>query len=224
MATQKANNHLNSMGKIEFLINSPKLTQAETVQKCQTLAQMKPACIWVKPCYVQPVVAFLRSEGVKVGTVIGCSDGSTHTQIKVAEAKRALTEGAIQLAAPLNVGFTREETKQDLLADLHAMSGIAHMNGATFEMIINPEFLDIKEMLGGSLIAKQADVDVISFPVDALDEDWETNLVAPLRKQFGEGVVLKGLLQHAAPDDVLQFLTRGLDRLGIIKVHNSNPS
>ena len=219
MGIHKAENNLKSIGCIEFIINSPTLTRAETIKKCKSVIEMRPSCVWVKPCYVQPAVALLRGEGVQVGTLIGCLDGSTHTQIKVAEAKRALTEGALRLAAPVNVGFARKEAKQDLLKDLHAMSGIAHMNGAAFEMILKPDFLDMKEMLEVSLIAKPANVDVISFPVDDSDWDWSANLVAPLRKQHGEDVELKGLLRHVNQTDLRQLFTKGLDRLGINQIN-----
>ncbi len=220
MQTQNTASNLGTMGKIEYIIMDPILTKIETLKGCQAAARRKPAGVWVKPCYVQAVVALLRSADIPVGTMISCSDGSTHTQIKVAEAKRALTEGALRLAAPINLGFAKEAGTQDLLADLQAMSGIAHMNGATFEVILKPDLLTTNELREAARAAERADVDVISFPADGLGNGGHTDLAALLRETLSSFVALKGLFQQVNIFDLSEHFNQGLDRVGVQQIND----
>jgi deoxyribose-phosphate aldolase len=201
--------------QVEIMINNPHLTEAETIAKCQSVLDFQPACVWVKPCYLQVVTQCLRRKGTLVGTVIGCPDGSNTTQVKLAEAKRALTEGATRLSMPINLGYVRERRLEALFKDLHAISGIAHMNGAGMEASFDPAYLNMDDILQIVQASLKAKVDTLSFPLVNAQKIWDFTLVDLLNEILGGSIPLKGLIQQADSSDLPEFLRRGLARVGI---------
>lgn len=215
MGPQKTGQKNSNRGQLELLIIDPLLTETETLENCRLARGYNPTVLWVKPCYVQAAAAFLRSADIQIGTIIGCLDGSNHTQIKVAEAKRALTEGATHLGMYPNVGYAREKNKNALLADLKAVSGIAHMNGASFEVTLHPEYLEKAELVEAAIIARQADVDVVSLPVESVDSGEHFRLAAHIKNRMGDAVMIKGLLHLASMPNLSDLKITGVDRLGV---------
>ena len=201
--------------QVEILINNPHLTETETIAKCQSVLDFQPACVWVKPCYLQVVTQCLRRKGTLVGTVIGCPDGSNTTEIKVAEAKRALMEGATRLAMPVNLGYARERRLEALFKDLHAISGIAHMNGAGMEASFDPAYLNMDDILQIVQASLKAKVDTLSFPLDNALKIWDFTLVDLLNETLGGSIQLKGLIQQAGSSDLPEIFKRGLVCVGI---------
>lgn len=218
MRFQKSDDKFPAARRVDFLFNDPALTEAETIANCRSVLQFMPACLWVKPCYVQGAVSELRDENVDIGTVIGCPDGSNNTHTKVAGAKRALTEGATLLAIPLNIGYIREARRPALFDDLNAVSGIAHMNSAKIEAVLNPDLLEEHEILDAARIALHAKVDVLSFPVDFADGQWNQGLFDLLNRNVGEFVTLKGLVQKASVSDLMNLFEAGFSCLGVKEI------
>lgn len=215
MRSQKPDDKFTVVGRVEFLFNDPALTEAETIANCRSVMQLKPACLWVKPCYVRGVVAELRDVIVDIGTIIGCPDGSNTTHTKVVEAKRALTEGATHLAEPINIGYIRAAGHTALLDDLRAVSGIAHMNSAKVEAVLDPNLLEEQEILDAARIAHQANMDVLSFPVDIADGQWNQGLFDLLNRKMDGSICLKGLVGKASISVLLNMFEAGFSYLGI---------
>jgi deoxyribose-phosphate aldolase len=201
--------------RIDIMIDSPAITETETIAQCRSAAGIHPASVWVKPCFLQAVMTCLRKEGIPIGTTIGCLDGATTSQIKVAEAKRALTEGATRLAISVNLGFVRAEQQEALIKDLSAVAGIAHMNGARVEAFFDPAFLDSNQILMLAQASVKADIDVLSFPVEGPSEDWDFSMVPLLLQKMRAVLLLKGLVTGVKISDSEKFFDHGLDFLAI---------
>jgi deoxyribose-phosphate aldolase len=218
MELQKPDRNIDDTGQLELLVVDPLLTEQETLENCRSGLRYNPAVIWVKPCYIQAAAAFLRDKHVRVGTTIGCLDGSTHTKIKVAEAKRALTEGATHLGMYINLGFLREEKNDVLLVDLQAVSGITHMNGAIFEVVLDSAYLESTEMVEAAKAAKQAGADVVSVTTQRDDFDWDFSLIERIKEAIGDSVIVKGLLHSVEKPQLLKLFNKGLDCFGIERI------
>ena len=147
--------------------------------------------------------------------MIGCPDGSNTTEIKVAEAKRALMEGATRLAMPVNLGYARERRLDALFKDLHAISGIAHMNGIGLEASFDPAYLNKEDVLQVAQASLKAKVDTLSFPLDNALKIWDFTLVDLLNAKLGGSIQLKGLIQQAGSSDLPEIFKRGLVCVGI---------
>lgn len=201
---------------VDFLFIDPTSTESETVEKCQSVLKFQPASVWVKPCYVQTVVTDLRNRDIRIGTIIGSQDGSNTTQIKVAQAKRALTEGATILALPVNVGYVRELRFEALAKEIHAVSGIAHMNHAIIEVMFKLEWLQEQEILSAVKSIQRTDPDIISIPINSKAGSWHLDLITRLKDAVEKPVEIKAYVQNPSTSDLTILFASGLSRLGIV--------
>src|SRR5687768_4717019 len=79
---------------IDHSLLRPELTEADVLAGCELAARYHVATVCVKPCDVRLAKEALQDSDVLVSTVVGFPHGSNLTSIKVAEAEKAMDEGA----------------------------------------------------------------------------------------------------------------------------------
>lgn len=87
---------------------NPHATKAEISKLCAEAAEHKFFAVCVNPYYVRQAVKELAPTNVAVATVIGFPLGMNLTDIKIAEAQRALSEGAEELDLVINIGALKD--------------------------------------------------------------------------------------------------------------------
>ena len=93
---------------IDHTLLSPTATQAEIEKLCEEAKEFGFYAVCVNPFYVRNAVKLLSSSKVAVATVIGFPLGQNLTDIKIAEAQRAISEGAEELDMVINVGALKD--------------------------------------------------------------------------------------------------------------------
>ena len=91
---------------------NPQSTRADISKLCQEAAEHGFFAVCVNPYFVRQAVKELASSNVAVATVIGFPLGANLTDIKIAEAQRALSEGAEELDMVINIGALKEGNKE----------------------------------------------------------------------------------------------------------------
>src|SRR5512142_2739799 len=89
---------------IDHSLLRPELTEADVIAGCELAARYHTATVCVKPCHVKLAKEALKNSDVKVSTTIGFPHGAHMTAIKVAEAQRAMDDGAVELDMVMNIG------------------------------------------------------------------------------------------------------------------------
>ena len=79
---------------IDHTLLNPQATKAEISKLCDEAKEHKFFAVCVNPHYVRQAVKELSSSEVAVATVIGFPLGANLTDIKIAEAQKAVSEGA----------------------------------------------------------------------------------------------------------------------------------
>jgi len=97
--------------------------------------------------------------------VINYPYGTSTTQAKVAEAKRALMEGAQELSTPINAGYLFGEMDDLLLSDLRALCGLARMNNARCGVIVDVSVFSNEQIQKATQLANSASADRLLFSV-----------------------------------------------------------
>ena len=82
----------------------PVLTDADMENGCAVALEYDVASVCIKPYAVTMAARWLKGSSVAVGTVIGFPHGGHATAIKVAEAERAMADGAVELDMVVNIG------------------------------------------------------------------------------------------------------------------------
>ncbi len=204
---------------IDAILLEPQLTEAETLSECEEAKKMGLASVVVKPCFVRQAVNALRGTAVTVGTVIGFPHGSNTAHIKLAEAKRALTEGALELVVMGNLGYLKADAFDQYREDLKGVIGLAHMNGAKVKVVLEMGYLTEPEALSALEQAIHLSADWIVAatgfcPNSATLRD--VNLIVSAVEGQAQVAVMDGT---ASLRDMLAFIEAGCSRVG-----SSNPS
>jgi len=201
-------------GAIDHTLLSPELTEAETLAGCALAKGTPLASVIVKPCFVRQAVAALKGSTVPVGTVIGFPHGSSTTHVKISEAKRALTEGALELEMVLNLGYLRGGKRELVKDDIRAVCGLAHMNGARVKVVLESGYLSDEERIIASHLAVEAGADWIVTATGFGPSGANLRDAQLIRETVGESVQIKAAGGIHTLQDVLVFINAGCTRVG----------
>lgn len=195
MNNKKAQTQSQFFSSITYCILDPKLTEQDTVYECQQAKKYHIESVIVKPCYLRQAVTAFRGSDLSVGTVIGFPHGSSTTYVKMAETKRALTEGAQELSVVIHPGYLNEKSEDILFKDLETVSGLGHMNGVKVNAILNMTDFPNEIFQIAIQVANRASIDRIIF---SLNQDWDDEVIdfvlsissaTPVSNSFHKGVM-----------------------------------
>src|SRR5262245_39714656 len=117
------------------------LTDADLEQGCRVARAYDVASVCIKPYAVRLAAAVLAGSSVAVGTTIGFPHGGHVTAVKVAEAERAMDDGARELDMVANVGKVLGKDWRYVSDDVRAVVEAAHRRGALVKVIFENCFL-----------------------------------------------------------------------------------
>jgi deoxyribose-phosphate aldolase len=128
---------------IDHTLLSPQATKAEITKLCEEAKEHKFFAVCVNPYWVRQAVKELSSSDVAVATVIGFPLGANLTDIKIAEAQRAVSEGAEELDLVINVGALKDKDYQYVADEIQAIVKVA--KGRPVKVIIETDLLTDEE-------------------------------------------------------------------------------
>lgn len=199
---------------IDAVLLAPQLTEAETVAGCEEAKMMGLASVIVKPCFVRQAVDALRGSEVRVGTVIGFPHGSNTAHIKLSEAKRALTECAVELIVVGNLGYLKAGAFDRYREDLKGVLGLAHMNGARVKVVLEMGFLTESETLSAVEEVVRLNADWVVASTGFCSNNPTLRDVKTLIKVLDGRAEVAMMAGVTSLQDVQVFLEDGCTRVG----------
>src|SRR5437868_13924947 len=122
------------------LLQQP-LTDDELDRGCRLAREYDVASVCIKPYYVRRAAELLAGSTVAVGTTIGFPHGGHVTAIKVAEAERAMEDGATELDMVVNIGKVLSKDWRFVADDMRAVVDVAHRRKGLVKVIFENCFL-----------------------------------------------------------------------------------
>ena len=126
---------------IDHSLLQPTLTDAELDQGCRLAREYDVASVCIKPYAVRRAAELLAGSSVAVGTTVGFPHGGHATALKVAEAERALADGAAELDMVVNLGKVLSKEWGFVVADVHAVVEAARRRKGLVKVIFENCFL-----------------------------------------------------------------------------------
>jgi deoxyribose-phosphate aldolase len=117
------------------------LTDAELKAGCGLAREYDVASVCIKPYAVPLAKQLLAGSTVAVGTTVGFPHGGHVTAIKVAEADKAMDDGATELDMVVNIGKVLGKDWDFVAADIRAVVEAAHRRKALVKVIFENCFL-----------------------------------------------------------------------------------
>jgi deoxyribose-phosphate aldolase len=136
------------------------------------------------------------------------------TEIKVAEARRALADGAAELDMVLAIGALRSGRDADVQADIEAVVDVAHAAGAIVKVIFENAYLTDEEKIRACHLSGAAGADFVKTstgfaPGGATHED-----LALMRANVSPNVQVKAAGGVRTLDALLAVRALGVSRIG----------
>jgi deoxyribose-phosphate aldolase len=199
---------------IDHSLLKPELDDAFVEAGCRLAAANDVASVCVRPADVRRSVALLAGTDVAVGTTIGFPHGNHVTDIKVAEARRALADGATELDMVLPIGALRSGRDDDVEADISALVAVAHQAGAIVKVIFENAYLTDDEKIRACRLSEAAGADFVKTstgfaPSGATHED-----LALMRANTSLHIQVKAAGGVRTLDALLAVMALGVTRIG----------
>jgi deoxyribose-phosphate aldolase len=127
---------------IDHSLLAPTLTWDELEAGCRLALAYDVASVCIMPYALARCADLLAGSTVVPSTTIGFPHGGHTTAVKVAEAERAVADGAAELDMVVNVSLVRSGRWADVRADIRAVTETAHAAGRRVKVIFENCFLD----------------------------------------------------------------------------------
>ena len=133
---------------IDHTLLSPQATRDEISKLCNEAKEHGFYSVCVNPYHVRQAVKELASSKVAVACVIGFPLGANLTDIKIAEAQRAISEGAEELDLVINIGALKDGEIDYVTEEIRSIVKVA--KGAPVKVIIECDLLTEQEKIAAS--------------------------------------------------------------------------
>jgi deoxyribose-phosphate aldolase len=127
---------------IDHSLLQPTLTDGDLERGCRLAREYDVASVCIKPYAVRRAVEMLAGSTVVVGTTIGFPHGGPVTEIKTAESRQAMADGAKELDMVVNIGKVLSGDWKYVAEDVQAVVAAAHRGGAIVKVIFENCFLN----------------------------------------------------------------------------------
>jgi deoxyribose-phosphate aldolase len=133
---------------IDHTLLLPQAKREEITKLCQEARENKFFAVCVNPVHVRQAVKELSSCDVAVATVIGFPLGANLTDIKIAEAQRAMAEGAEELDLVINIGALKDGDINLITEEIKSIVKVA--KGQMVKVIIECDLLTDEEKVAAT--------------------------------------------------------------------------
>jgi deoxyribose-phosphate aldolase len=199
---------------IDHSLLRPELTEADVVAGCELAARYHTATVCVKPCHVSLAKECLKGSDVMVSTVIGFPHGGNQTAIKVAEAKQAMDEGAVELDMVLNIGELRSGKDDYVREDIKAVVEVAHARNVKVKVIFENAYLTDEQKVTACKLAESAGADWVKTSTGFAPTGATLDDLRLMRRSVGEKVQVKAAGGVRTLPALLDVIDAGATRCG----------
>lgn len=199
---------------IDHSLLKPELTVADVLAGCELASRYDVASVCVRPLDVVRSRDALDGTDVLVGTVVGFPHGSSTTAVKVAEAQRALDDGASELDMVLAIGMLRSGEDAYVQDDIASVVSTAVAGGAIVKVILENALLTDEEKIRGCRLSERAGAHYVKTSTGYAASGATIEDLVLMRASVSPHVKVKAAGGVRTLDRLLEVLNVGTDRVG----------
>jgi len=202
---------------VDHTLLAPEATRAQVDAAVAEAARLHVYAVCVSPSFL-PLTVPLAADGspaLKVAAVIGFPSGAHHSEIKAAEAARAVADGADELDMVINLAAAKERRFDDVQADIAAVRAAAP-RPTVLKVILETAALSDHEIIESCRAAAAAGADYVKTSTGFHPAGGATlRAVGILAGTVGGrlGIKASGGIRTAA--DAIAMINAGATRLGL---------
>jgi len=199
---------------IDHTVLRPDVTSDEIDVLCTEAMDNGFASVCINPYWVKRSADNLRGSDVKVCTVIGFPLGAMTSDVKAAETRKALRDGAREVDMVINVGALKSGQHDVVLKDIERVVDAAHEVGALTKVILETALLTDEEKVIASSLAKRARADFVKTSTGFGGGGATVYDVALMRETVGPEMGVKASGGVRTLEDAEDMIAAGATRIG----------
>jgi deoxyribose-phosphate aldolase len=199
-------------GTIDHSLLKPMLTTDDIVTGCELAAEYEVVSVCVRPADVALAAAELEGTAVAVGTVVSFPHGDSATSVKVAEAEKAMADGALELDMVLNIGWLLSGRFEEVQADIAAVVDVS--GDALVKVIFENAYLTDEQKITACHLSEAAGADYVKTSTGYAPTGATIDDLRLMRENVGPGVKVKAAHGVRTLDALLAVIEAGADRCG----------
>ncbi|HNX14892.1 MAG TPA: deoxyribose-phosphate aldolase [Oscillospiraceae bacterium] len=197
---------------IDHTALKPTTTRSAIEKLCAEAKQYQFASVCVNPCYVPLCSQLLAGSGVAVCTVIGFPLGANTTDIKVAEAKKAIEDGADELDMVINSAALIDGNNDYVRKEIKAIVGCA--DGRVVKVIIETGLLNDEQKVRAAKLCCEAGATFVKTCTGMTQGAATVEDVKLIRQNITGNVKIKASGGIRTKADAIALIEAGADRIG----------
>jgi deoxyribose-phosphate aldolase len=209
---------------IDHSLLHPTMTDEQVLAGLAVARRCSCATACVKPYTVPMAAAALAGSGVGVCAVAGFPHGNSHVALKIAEAQRAMAEGATEIDVVVNIGKVLGGDWAYVSAEIKAVNTACVDHGAILKVIFENDYLQEAHIIrlcqictehGVAFVKTSTGYGFVKQPGGDYNYRGATDShLALMRKHSGPKVQVKAAGGVRTLDDLLRVRALGVTRVG----------
>ncbi|GAB3514373.1 2-deoxyribose-5-phosphate aldolase [Emticicia fontis] len=199
---------------IDHTLLKPTATEMDFRKLCEEIYTHNFYAACVPPHYVSFVKEILVYSQAKVCTVIGFPLGYQITSTKLAEAEKALTDGANELDMVMNINAFKSMAYLTVKQEIKELAEMAHSKDALLKVIIETAYLDNFDLSIACEICEEAGADFVKTSTGFAPKGADLAQVKLMRNILPESVKIKASGGIQTYEEAIDFIEAGANRLG----------
>ncbi len=192
----------------------PTATETDIRQLCVEAYENQFRAICLPPSYVLYASDILTGTPIKVCTVIGFPLGYNGLAVKVAEAEKALEDGATELDMVINLTRFKSMAYLSVREEIATLARVAHGKGALLKVIIETAYLDDNEIRIACELCIEAEADFVKTSTGFATTGADLAQVKLIRSLLPDTIQVKASGGIKTYEQAQAFIDAGATRLG----------
>lgn len=197
---------------IDHTLLAPNASSEDIRRLCREAAENDFASVCIQPCYVPLAAECLKGSRAKVCTVIGFPLGVNCTEIKAAEAAKAVADGADEVDMVLNRSLVADGRWAEVQKDIEAV--VAAAKGRLVKVILEATELQPDELAEAARTAVTAGADFVKTSTGFVGGGARVEDIRIMKEAIGDRAQIKASGGIHSYDEAMAMVAAGATRIG----------
>lgn len=204
---------------IDYAMLKPDSLQKDIEQLGKKAIEKSFKAICIPPYFVDFASNAFANSTLKIATVVGFPLGYSTTPVKIEEIKKALTDGAHEIDAVINICAVKSGNWNYVANEIDSMVTACHMRGKVIKIILETHLLTTEELSRLVDICITAKADFIKTSTGFHGHKTSPELISQLKAIVGNSIKIKASGGIRTLNDSLKLIEAGADRIGSSSAH-----
>lgn len=197
---------------IDHTLLAPNASSEDIRRLCREAAENDFASVCIQPCYVPLAAECLKGSRAKVCTVIGFPLGVNCTEIKAAEAAKAIADGADEVDMVLNRSLVADGRWAEVQKDIEAV--VAAAKGRLVKVILEATELQPDVLAEAARTAVAAGADFVKTSTGFVGGGARVEDIRIMKEAVGDRAQIKASGGIHSYDEAMAMIAAGATRIG----------